>query len=110
MYMYAYFAHCCCFDSHVYIVGSKCADTTDTGGTKKKASKKQSELYFSCVLICKDYYIVDNTFRSVQSSKPFFVCPHTEIVNTAKKRPREQSGGAEAIKKPPKKKQNAEGL
>ena len=52
-------------------------------------------------------YIVNNTFKSVQSSK-FFACPHTEIGNTARKRPREQSGGAEAMKKTPKKKPKAD--
>jgi hypothetical protein len=35
---------------------------------------------------------------------------HTQITNTAKKRPREQSDDAGAVKKPPKKKQKAEGL
>ena len=31
-------------------------------------------------------------------------------IHTAKKRPREKSGGAGAVKKPPKKKQKAEGV
>ena len=96
MYMYAYFAHCCCFDSHVYIVGSKCADATDTGGTKKKASKKQSELNFSCVLICKDYYIVDNTFKSVQSSKPFLYA-HTQKLRIQLRR---GQGSSRVVQKP----------
>ena len=83
--MYTYFAHCCCL----------ILTSTDTGGAKKKASKKQSEFYFSCVLICKDY-IVNNTFKSVQSSKPFLYA-HTQKLRTQLRR---CQGSSPVVQKP----------